>query len=269
MVGGCSMIVDYVSYKNRLVANGMKRYHTLSASNEKVEMKWETTEPFVTMPQLVADHYNMKLIDHSLSGVGNKQIFTKVSDYILQNSNNIGLVVVGWSGISRLDFETGYIEETDRNWKTIIPFSYTDMDVNRDMMSDDDHYDLFVQLHKFGAVTPDNDINNFFRYSVMLDVICSYFNVELVQFFSLRPIARNAHNNIKKFIENPFFDKVNHMNFYGWPVLSELGGTTIAAFRLDDPEKYCYPNGDTHPNELGHQRMMKELVTFIDDRGIL
>ncbi len=250
--GGCSMVADYVSYRNEHTL-----YPVFNSDLKKYENAvWEQMKPFPTVANILADYYNLKCIDYSYPGSGNKRIYNQLADHVMQHPNQVEMVVACWTTFPRMDFET------KSGYESLVYRTYKDTDLNKHSIQHK-FYPLWKEMHDCGFVFEQKDINDFFRYSISLDSICKQREIKLVQCFSLMT-SDYPENNISDFIMHPSLNEIDLENFYGFPGFHILNGKALANFRHDDKEKYYITKYDGHCSEQGHQEMANRLIGFID-----
>lgn len=265
VLSGCSMVADYVRYRNQLAERGESLYNVFNHDiKQHIDVTWKIIDPFPTITEIMAKHYSMIPVDLANPGSGNKQIFNKLCDYVINNHKNIGLVVACWSSFTRMDYEVNYdrFPPTKYNYKSLVFSSYEENAKNKRELHDD--YEFWVQMLNMGHIFPEKDMNDFYRYSIMLDTLCASYGIECVQCASIQSNSF-TENLQKKFTSHPMASKINLLNFYGWPIFWNSGGRTLCV----SEEKYNVAYLDTHPNELGHQTIAKKMIDFIEKRGIL
>lgn len=261
VVSGCSMVADYVNSRNMLSKKGWKGYRYYDKNKKKyINAEWEYKEPFPIVVDILSEKYNMKPVDLAFPGSGNKQIYNRTMNYILENNKNIELVIVCWSSFTRIDFEVKI--NNNYEYKTLIYREYDKLsEINKETVHSS-FYDCWMFLEKIGHIFPERDVNDFYRYSITLDKICYAYGIECIQCSSIRPFM---HGNLsKKIILHPLFGEINSFNFYGWPIFPFLGGKTLC-----DTNNNIISKFDTHPNKKGHIHMANNLDNFIKERGIL
>ena len=250
VLSGCSSVANYVRFKN-----ASKFPHIAfdrKGTRKFFETKWENIPEFPTLAELLAEHYGMKPTDLSYPGSGNRRICNTLVDYVIENHHNIGIVIACWSSFSRFDFElaNGLYDS----------LSYFDYDINENIeISLRDHFKIFKEMLARGYISPEADINQFLRGSIVLDAVCKQFGVKCIQAVTQ---IRKTHKDIKYlryFMDHKLFDAVNTETFYGRPIFEEIGGKLCRSF--DD--KYSINEYDSHPNKLGHEKMAEILKEFI------
>ena len=266
VLSGCSMVADYVRHKNERHARGDKVY-LVQNGNDGTYAKhtWNPIPTFETLPYLMAKELNLKPVDFACPGSGNLQIYNKLTDYIIQNSNKIGLVVACWTAWTRMDFayKRPHEKYNSHNYENAVYSTYEDNENNK--MSLRNNYEVWKQMYSRGFVFPEKDVGDFIRYSIMLDTLCEHHGIECIQAASIQTHPYDIEL-IKKFIGHPMFSKVNVMNFYGWPIFKDLGGINLAGMIYE--EKYRVHPMDSHPNKEAHQMMCNNLIEFMKERGL-
>lgn len=265
VLNGCSMTADYMSYKNREAEMGLGKYLGYCHNEKKyIEIEWEYTEPHKTPDVIMAEAYGMQPVNLSTPGAGNKQIFNKTVDYIM-NNDDIGFVAVCWTVFTRMDLECQIPNAENTDYTTLLFSEYRDCQKNKDELRTE-RYELWKTLHRNGLIFMEKDVNDFYRYSILLTNLCENLGIPLVQASSIvtTPATKKF---LRYFIEHPMMDKIDHENFYGWPLAWELGGKA-----LFDPfikEHNVLSQYDGHPNARGHEIMAENLMQFIEEREII
>lgn len=257
------MVADYIHYRNEIAKHGNPKYPVRNVhTNEWHDTIWEYEKPHPTPSKLMADYYGMNEVNLAFPGSGNKQIFYKLSDYVIKNHKKIGLVVACWSSFTRVDLETNQQMLPANDYQSIVFSEYRDSErVKREV---NDRYPLWKMLWNHGHMFYQKDIDAFYRYSILLDSICKQYGIECVQGASIITYPTSDDFN-KYFIEHPMLSEVNHINFYGWPVFWDMGGRSIYDFN----EKHFVSEHDQHPNAKGHEVVANRLIEFIDSRGFV
>ena len=280
VLSGCSQMANYIDYHNRNNEWGNHYYPVYDKVQDKyISKKWENIDPWPIPVEILAKKYDMIPVDLAYPGSGNKQIYQKLLDYVYLNHKNIGLVVACWSSFSRIDFDTkeevigskkrpGPDYDSNRYWQTLTFNDYENTTRNKEILyfRTDEPYEIWKSLYYYGTIFPEKDIDDFFRYSVTLDLICKEYNIECVQCASIRTEAiNNSSKLLKYFINHPMYYKINEMNFYGWPMYKSLGGDCTYSCMVG----HCINEYDPHPNKIGHELIANQLINFIEERNIL
>ena len=205
-------------------------------------------------PEMIAKKLDMECINLGRMGAGNEYIFSTLLDEIIC-SDNIGLVIAGWTQCHRKD------------WRNYGIWYNNARDVNE------------------GVGINNNDITSYinksFRYYYSLQEICKSKKIPLKQFQMLHMFGAYVYDNpysnisgdkkdrkkfeiLKNIHHSPYFNKIND-DFVGWPGDPHLDGYCIRIKLWEDPEeakKYTISDMDKHPNAKGQEK----IAEFIYDR---
>ena len=163
IAGGCSFTENWVNKANTQMPELWAKH---KASNKYYKTKWKKIEPFEVWPDIVSRSQKLNLINTAVAGSGNDAIFHKVIDQIFKYKKQIKLVVVMWSNWIRKD-----IQVNPNLWEsTTFIQSHMHNRIN-----------LFKTMYEIGALNEFACIDYFFRYSMMLEEICTIFDIKLVQ----------------------------------------------------------------------------------------
>lgn len=264
LICGCSMVADYVTFKNRLFDRGFKKYLGVDEyTQDKKLIEWEKQEPWPTPIDTISKEFDMKPMNLSFPGSGNLQIYEKLADYIITNYKHIGLVVACWTSFARLDYETAWTNVYGNKYQTMRFYNY-DIDSPQNESYLNKKIDFWKELHRQGQIFYQKDIDMFYRNSIALDAICKNFGIELIQAKSILtyPFSKNQ---LYYYLNHPMYSQINKINFYGWPCYFELGGKPL----IHDINENTINKNDKHPNANGHQKMAQLLIDLIKDRGIM
>ena len=262
------MVSDYIHYRNILFDRNIQRnYKGFDVdTNEWKKIEWVKMKPWPTPGDIMSKHYDMKLVSLAYPGSGNEQIYNKLAEYVIENHKSIGIVVACWTSFSRKDFAVNYerapLGDNTKHYQTMVYNHFVDHESNKNYLND--QYDNWLTLVKLDHIYPEREVDDFYRYSIALDLICKNYGIELVQCASIItwPYQESA---IKYFIDHPLMPQVNRVNFYGWPIFYELGGNHL----MLHGKEHCISEYDGHPTEATHKYMANTLIDFIDQRGIL
>jgi len=176
----------------------------------------------VLWPDLLAEKLNMECVNVAKGGRGNEVIYNNIID-TLCTTKNIGLSICMWSSVDRWDFFEKSFE--------IQPQFFVDQTT---MLERGIRWFHAFQNH------------------------CVVNGIPFLQIQSV-PFNRSI---AKELIDSPQLNHIDESNFIGWPIYSELGGSTVCdKLNKADPEmkKLRVSDEDTHPNTDGH-KLMAELL---------
>ena len=232
-------------------------------------MEGYETGPHPMWPEILAGRLDLEPVNMACPGMGNDYILSTSMKYILDNHENIELVAIQWSQLTRmwvLDIpDYGYfnpsvwLNEEDRvhdRWgPDFVGFPYIFGDpwtASRKLMT----YvlrnpDRFLVLYK-----------KYLREVSTLQTLCEKLGVNYIfgQGFEAHQAEKWLHLNsnidmdrvLREFIQLPDFDKIDREKFMGWPCVLELGGTTMTDGLPDfDPHKNRMNPIDNHPSAHG------------------
>jgi len=225
------------------------------------------TGPHPMWPEILANKLNLKEVNQACPGMGNDYILGTSMKYILDNHENIELVAIQWSQLTRMwiyDMNffnpSVWLNEKDRKYDRwgpdFVGFPYIFGDpwtASRACMRDvtKDSYSV-VQLFK-----------KYMREIYTLQKLCDELNVKYIfgQGFPAHEFSNWLEVNpdldwyeiMKGFIAQPEFDTINKEKFMGWPCIPELGGYTMTTGHPDfEPESKNRINPiDNHPSAKG------------------
>ena len=189
-------------------------------------------------PEILAKKLNMDCINLGYCGSGNDYVYSSLLDYIVQNNENLGLVIPGWTRAVRRSYTKNKVRFNLR-WDT-----HGDMDyfIKRSLR----YYYSFQQVCK--------SLNIPFKQIHILDPYESAIGEEKRKNLSEYTTKKEA---IKMFMSNSYFDKIDEKNFIGWPVEPKLGGFSMWD-KLDN-NKHFISEEDRHPNAEG-QKIIAETI---------
>ena len=189
-------------------------------------------------PEIIAKKLNMDCVNLGYCGSGNDYVYSSLLDYIVQNNNNLGLVISGWTRAVRRSYTKNKVRFNLR-WDT-----HGDMDyfIKRSLR----YYYSFQQVCK--------SLNIPFKQIHILDPYESAIGEEKRKNLSEYTTKKEA---IKMFMSNSYFDKIDEKHFIGWPVEPKLGGFSMWD-KLDN-NKHFISEEDRHPNAEG-QKIIAETI---------
>ena len=189
-------------------------------------------------PEILAKKLNMDCINLGYCGSGNDYVYSSLLDYIVQNNENLGLVIPGWTRAVRRSYTKNKVRFNLR-WDT-----HGDMDyfIKRSLR----YYYTFQQICK--------SLNIPFKQVHILDPYESAIGEEKRKNPSEYTTKKEA---IKMFMSNSYFDKIDEKHFIGWPVEPKLGGFSM--WDKLEQDKHFISEKDRHPNAEG-QKIIAETI---------
>ena len=189
-------------------------------------------------PEILAKKLNMDCINLGYCGSGNDYVYSSLLDYIVQNNENLGLVIPGWTRAVRRSYTKNKVRFNLR-WDT-----HGDMDyfIKRSLR----YYYTFQQVCK--------SLNIPFKQIHILDPYESAIGEEKRKNPSEYTTKKEA---IKMFMSNSYFDKIDEKHFIGWPVEPKLGGFSM--WDKLEQDKHFISEKDRHPNAEG-QKIIAETI---------
>lgn len=260
VVAGCSMIADYVTYKNKLSNNGTIPQ---PASNDAKLFDWIVLEPWPTIDVRIAKAFDNVPVNIAIPGASNERIFKESCKHIMANADKVDRLVVCWSLFNRYDLELKAGEYiSGHNSTSLHPSSYDPNAGHKNMH--DEIRKLWYLKWKLGAIDPYLDINNFFFWNRILRDLCYMHDIKLYQCSSIKTNYENDKSikaiNIFKYInEHPDYDEVEQ-NYFGWPIHPLIGGKCL--FDTFTEEFVVHPE-DKHPSEHATQTAADKMIDFI------
>ena len=212
-------------------------------------------------PELLGEKYDMQVVNLGRSGAGNEYIYHSILDYLTDTPKHyIGMVMAAWSQCHRKDFQ--------------INGKWTNTRV-------DPHGDIFSFYNKT------------LRHYLSFQIMCERFKLPYKQFQMIDPFndyitgLKFSDTDIAAGLATPT-DKLFKMmddnlgtkkqlcknimwwertldtkNFWGWPIHKDLGGE-VMSYQLNNDLRVS--ELDTHPNELGQQKIMEILYDWMGPR---
>jgi len=224
-------------------------------------------------PELLGKKLNMKVINLGASGHGNEYIYSSLQDIIekIEDKNQIGMVIAGWSQCNRRDYQTS--NAFTLNNEVFSKWAYSNMWGN-------DHIDQRGYI--IGWVKRSLRIFKNFEY------MCQYHNIPYVQIqmiplfidYLRKQITEHGYNEytgefhedynkiLKVILE---YEKIlNTEKFMGWPGIEHLGGYPLNYKMLGKGEdEVLYSFGwtvsekDTHPNAKGQEKIAEHIYDWL------
>ena len=202
---------------------------------------------FPVWPTYLAEKLDMECINLGLPRVGNEYISAKLIDSIFLNrKEDIGLVVLMWSGWPRIDFQ-----DIKGEWVGLM------------LTHNDDKYFDF-----WGA---DNNVYHMtmraLRYFLIAQRLLEDIPYLMIQgvhngFHGYTNAAKNRQLAVQTFINSKIFYEIDEDKFIGWPIMQEIGGRNVDDIlnKIDPERKHLrISEEDQHPNAEGHKIIAQEL----------
>jgi len=220
-------------------------------------------------PELLGKKLNMKVINVGGSGQGNEYIYSTIQDAIegIEDKNQIGMVIAGWSQCQRRDYQTalGHFDGNRGGW---------------------DADPIYKKGNIFGWVKKS------LRLFKNLEYMCKYYDIPYIQFQMIplfidylkrntthtttagdeyKGIYEEDYNIILKMILD--YDKIiDTSKFIGWPGIGELGGFSFnyellgrVVFQREQFKfGFTISEEDNHPNAAGQIKIAEYLYEKIN-----
>ena len=292
LVVGDSYCMNYIRMRNHIHSgqwpNGTTRkesYELFDWKTKKVkQFEWHPMNECKLWPEIVAEHYNMDLVNLSESGAGNTSISAMALDYII--SNKVDKAIIVWSGFGRWEFEalqiklkkrlfrngeligdykTGNIKPKNNTRSAWLRYHNHAKDKNLDEYNNFQHQtNEFDNLAKVGAFSLETSVYTWFRLVFSMQEICKSLNIDLKMFQSGKPLKTHAENMeaAKIMIKDPYLSKINDKIFKGFPAINYIGGTCFSDIlrEIQKDSKYTISELDKHPNEEGHKLLAEYVI---------
>lgn len=228
------------------------------------------TGPHPMWPELLAKRLKLKPVNKACPGMGNDYILATSMKYILDNHEKIELVAIQWSQITRMwIFDIpgyGYfnpsiwLDEEDRKYdrwgEDFLGFPYIF----------GDPWKASEKVMKYVLRYPDTAMwmfNRWLRELYTLQQLCEKLNVKYIFAHGFDPCQLEKWHLVnpelkwekvlERLVAHEDFHKIKKDKFIGWPVIPELGGTTLTDGHPDfDPWPKNRMNPiDSHPSANG------------------
>ena len=222
--------------------------------------------PFDVWSQHLADKLDMECVNLAHGGMGNEYISAKLIDVILsEKKEDIGLVVLMWSGWQRMDFNynpnRNILHDVKSGWVGLFPHkdnSSTEVyPMNREGRI------VLLKYNNTVSVTM-KSLRHFLIAQKLLEDI-PYLMIQGVHPISgLFGRQRQELGSLwmQTFLNSKIFDEIDEKKFIGWPIMQELGGYSVTNM-LDklDPERtqLRISKENSHPSGEGHKIIAQEI----------
>jgi hypothetical protein len=227
---------------------------------------------FPRWPQHLADKLDMECVNLGRCAMGNEYISAKLIDVILsEKKQDIGLVVLMWSGWQRLDFNynpnRNILHDVKSGWVSLIPHK-DNSSVEKYPMNREGRI-VLLKYNNTVSVTM-KSLRHFLIAQKLLEDI-PYLMIQ-----GVHPISGggNPWNPLiiidsppkdiwmQTFLNSKIFDEIDEKKFIGWPIMHELGGYNVTdILNKLDPERtqLKISKEDKHPNAEGHKIIAQEI----------
>ena len=198
---------------------------------------------FPVWPTLLAEKLDMDCLNLGRGGMGNDYISAKLVDTVLsEKKEDIGLVVLMWSGWQRIDYQ-----DIDGVWEKMVRRG-----------------DAWNNILKYNNAH--NATTKSLRYFLMSQMLLKDIPYLMMQGVGLLDRVDRIHPHkdiwIQTFLNSKIFDEIDEKKFIGWPIMREIGGYNVIDM-LDklDPERtqLRISKEDHHPNAEGNKIIAQEI----------
>lgn len=271
----------FKSSKKKLIVSGCS-YSDNYAQKQKIG-------DFDVYGYLLAKKLNMNLVNTSVCGSGNKSIYNRVINHILNNDkDDIGLVICMWSELQRVctySWDTSDKGKTGgRNpWqsfhpeRTVLDAEWHEEKFNNNSKYITMQYKLSKLLREYHLDSIKLGVQDFHSYAFAFQNICENLEIPYLQIFGppLLLGKQNPHHRIqyeilqKCIIESQYYDRMKE-TFIGWPVVplqffpKKIKKTNIKYFSFDDllgpPAGWKY-----YPHHQAVEKGLKKDREWIDN----
>jgi hypothetical protein len=195
---------------------------------------------FHVWPTLLSEKLDMDCLNLGKGGQGNEYISAKLIDTILsEKKEDIGLVVLMWSGWQRMDYL-----DIEGEWKKVVRKGPV--------------WDIILKYNNTHNATM-KSLRHFLIAQMLLKDI-PYLMIQGVD-TTQYDLERKA-KDIQTFLNSKIFDEIDEKKFIGWPIMQELGGYNVNNIldKLDPEQKELRISAeDSHPNAEGHKIIAQEI----------
>ena len=210
----------------------------------------------------------MECINLGRSGSGNEYIYSRTLDTLV-TEKNIGLVVVMWSEFQRLDFHC-----KNGKWQAL---HYKVDDVKRHTQEWKNELTNTLTKKGYGDIVHqiERSIRLFYSLQQIMK-LSEHNNIPFCQLMGSYPCGyKQRYTAAKTIIDSPYLNKIDKRLFFGWPILTPIGGWNIDTWfdKIDSGVRIKnsdlrISDDDSHPNKKGHEKIAEMLYNKIQD-GIL
>ncbi len=168
---------------------------------------------FQQWPEILSNFYKKKYINTACCGSGNHRIMHDTLDIVLTNKDKIDHVYIMWSEWTRQNFRVkGGWERIDSPNTEIVVMKELNVDLK---LSIDEH--ITYNLQTIYAMQ-----------SILKDLNIGYTFIQgLHPFGAESPNPTEDFDAMKKINNHPLYNLIDEKNFWGWPIMKFLGGTSV------------------------------------------
>jgi hypothetical protein len=226
------------------------------------DINYKKIYPFDVWPQHLADKLDMECVNLARGSMGNEYISAKLIDVILsEKKEDIGLVVLMWSGWQRMNFNINpnrnILHDVKSGWVTLL--HYKDNSRNEKYPMNHEGRIILSKYNNTVSVTM-KSLRHFLIAQKLLEDI-PYLMIQ-----GVHPIwggdERRGLLWLQTFLNSKIFDEIDEKKFIGWPIMREIGGYNVIdmLYKLD-PERtqLRISKEDSHPSGEGHKIIAQEI----------
>jgi hypothetical protein len=210
---------------------------------------------FPKWPELLAEKLDMDYMNLGKMGSGNEYIFANLLDKLQEiNTDDIGLVLVGWTQAHRKDYKVGKVWQHNTRCRERL---------NNNIYGDDlwRVKESIVIYYSLQEICKSNNIPfKQFQMIPMFEDLMFTNPAHLDNHVWLKYIDSLLHT----IYDSPFFDKLNE-SFIGWPTEHAIGGYNFDKGVVDyiNNPTLQISELDYHPNALGQKKIADHLYENI------
>lgn len=238
-----------------------------SLAHPELDTSWDK------WPAIFAKQYNYDLINVGRSGAGNEYIADTIIDAVNKNQD-VKLVMALWSGWDRFQVYSGA--------KTFFcPLNMASAKINGSskVLSDKKQSKICLKEPKFKIKYEicESVIDNYFDTDAILNsnmrsmwILQDFLkkrNIKYIFAQGVNPIQLSFFNEdftnktikplLNDFLEHMYYDDLDTLNFYGWPLIPIIGGTHLDSMIYQNGNELKISNEDGHPNAKGQKELAK------------
>lgn len=209
---------------------------------------------FTIWPELLAEHFNLELVNLSRPGASNKEIVSKALDAVVKYKDMEALFVM-WTEFDRISFQS------DQPWWK----SFSAETSLREKV------ECFPGCQEISKVMLENDcvqlqamVDDTIRTMYTFQTVMEHLDINYIHMQGPSPnpfFDYSVYDFSKAITKAPHFDLIQESKLLGWPCTRNIAGWNMDDFFRfhvkDDNLKFedCTIDGenDAHPNRLGNQ----------------